>query len=215
MPSRKDLLLRLEHLEKSNEEERKASRELLNGVGEMMETIEGLIKTVEFQRKANEKQSKRIKGLKKETDGLKRANKDIRDNLRMVMETTVVPIVAAVVLKSFYKKGMQPVHTSDPVPDNHADIIRRHRRKFNAFGLENRQEMLDFAEVWPEVMLARNATAHEVTGDDVVSILSYCRGKLHQVLGRAFRSLWGISPSNWHNATGARKALVFRDSSDR
>ena len=59
-------------------------------------------------------------------------------------ETTVVPVTAAVVIKSFYKKGLQLVHTSDPVPDGPVDIIRKHQHRFNTFDLASKQEALGF-----------------------------------------------------------------------
>lgn len=65
----------------------------------------------------------------------------------MVTEAAVVPIAAAVVPKSFYKKGMRLVHTSDLVPDGRVDIIRKHQHRFNAFDLANKQETPGFAGI--------------------------------------------------------------------
>lgn len=62
-------------------------------------------------------------------------------------ETTVVPIAAAVVPKSFYKKGMRLVHASDFVHDGRVDIIRKHQHRFNAFDLANKEETLGFADI--------------------------------------------------------------------
>ncbi|RPA96094.1 hypothetical protein L873DRAFT_1263851 [Choiromyces venosus 120613-1] len=114
MPSRKDLLLRLEQLESTYEGHKKANEE---------------------QKKATEENREIIEEQKEK--GLKRTNKelqDLRGNFR-VMDTTVVPIVAAVVLKSFYKKGLRLVQMRNHVPGTRADIICRDQDRFNEFGL--------------------------------------------------------------------------------
>ncbi|RPA96078.1 hypothetical protein L873DRAFT_1811951 [Choiromyces venosus 120613-1] len=114
MPSRKDLL-RLEHLKSTYEGHRKAA--------------DGLKKATEGNREIIEEQKKK---------GLKRTNQepqDLLDNFRVVVDTTMVPIVTAVVLKSFYKKGLRLVQMRDHVSDIRADIIRRHQDRFNEFCL--------------------------------------------------------------------------------
>ncbi|RPA91537.1 hypothetical protein L873DRAFT_299698 [Choiromyces venosus 120613-1] len=151
---------------------------------------------------------------KKTTEGQAKEVEQLNQDMRAVMSTTVVPIVAAVVLKSLYKKGVGLAPSEAHLSDTRGNTIRQHHDWFSRFGLANRQEMLDFAEVWPVVMAARNTAAHEVTGDNVITALSYCKGNLRRVLERAFRSLWGISPSNWHNASAAQRVMVFRNCSD-
>ncbi|PWW80719.1 hypothetical protein C7212DRAFT_340849 [Tuber magnatum] len=186
MSPRRNLSSRAEALERRIEEQRK--------------TIAELRKTGEELRKSGEELRKTGGELRKPSEELKNSYQRVRSNLTEVISTAVVPIVAAVVLESFYKKCMQSVHTGDPLSEDGADIIRRHRNRFDDFGLADEQEMLEFAEAWPGVMSAGDTAAH---GDEVVLALSYCQGNLHRVLQRAFTSLWGISPGDWHNATEA------------
>lgn len=85
-------------------------------------------------------------GQNKAIDGLKQAYRGLRDDPGMMTETTVVPITAAVVIKTFCKKGLQLIHTSDLVPDGPVDIIRKHQHRFNTFDLASKQEALGFVD---------------------------------------------------------------------
>ncbi|CUS12975.1 unnamed protein product [Tuber aestivum] len=167
-------------------------------VEEQLETIAELVETGEEIRKSTEE-------LRKSNEELEHS----RSRLDGVMRKIVVPTVTAVVFESFFKKAMG-LADADPLPDGRADIIRGRQNLFNDFDLENEQEILEFADAWSDAVSAGNTAAREVTGDRVVLALQYCEGNLHRLLQKAFTFLWGISPSDWHNATEAQRALTLR-----
>ncbi|KAG0634515.1 hypothetical protein HOY80DRAFT_985997 [Tuber brumale] len=141
----------------------------------------------------------------------------LSQQLERVMKDTVVPIVAAVVMKAMYKKAVeisQPDQNAER-QDDRLERIRNPRSQLEGeFGYNNTKQAAEFTDMWSEVIGELNTATREVTGDDVVAILPYCEERRRRVLERAFKSLWGISPGDWPNATPEQKGLVFRDCTD-
>ncbi|KAG0636443.1 hypothetical protein HOY80DRAFT_1088483 [Tuber brumale] len=151
--------------------------------------IAELRKMNEEQRKIDEEQSKVITEPRESHEELKRPDQVLRDDPGCLLALVTLSLV------------------TDPTifPSMKADSTLLALRL---------SQTLEFADTWPGVVLARNTAVHEVSGDKVISVLRYCEGNLRCVLQRVFRSLWGISPSDWHNSTAAQRALTFRNSSD-
>ncbi|KAG0129453.1 hypothetical protein HOY82DRAFT_540774 [Tuber indicum] len=168
------------------------------------------------QRKNGKSQSAKKK-LKDEMKELERQNQELSEQLEAATKGTLVPIVAAVVLKALYKRGLKVTPESSNNQVNREEMIRDRKGKYADFGCENEAQVDELADVWSGVIDARNTVAHLVTGDDVVGILPYCGDQLHNVLDRGFTSLWGISPDDWRagKATPRQKALKFRNFANR
>ncbi|KAG0643238.1 hypothetical protein HOY80DRAFT_1133977, partial [Tuber brumale] len=89
----------------------------------------------------------------------------------------------------------------------------RHRAKIG-FAILLESLCPQIASLLSIVIPQRNTAAHEVPGDDVLAILPHCRENQGRVLEWTFRSLRGISPSDWRNATLEEKQQVFRNSTN-
>ncbi|KAG0640881.1 hypothetical protein HOY80DRAFT_1040679 [Tuber brumale] len=182
---------------------------------EVRESQERLVEQLEARLRQMTEESAAWKKKYEETrekEANLRAKRKEEKRKRFQYYNRMVPIIAAVVLKSVYERavGIGNKRWYGGKRDDRDHMIRNLHWRFAQIGYENAQQVDGLADIWSGVMEARNTAAHQVRGEDVIDILPYCDERLRHVLETAFWLLWGIAPGHWHFATPEQKGLVLR-----
>ena len=130
------------------------------------------------------------------------------------MNTTVAPIVAAVVYKSMYKL-LYPVNSdtefNDPYEHLTENILKR-KESYGEVGLRSKSEMVQFSSSLPTVLNRRNRGAHSTRGDDVLRCRPWFSPIVKLIVIRGFSKLFRTYPEVWEHAKPELKAIVIYNS---
>ncbi|PUU80246.1 hypothetical protein B9Z19DRAFT_1123867 [Tuber borchii] len=213
-------LLRKENRRENPRDPRKelaALREQLKEQEEANQALRESYRALEakYNKKRDEESVKRTENqqLLKTIQELRLENAALTQKTVAVMAERV-PLVAAVVMKSVYKKAANIPSRESAGQDTRIKKMRSLGHKFQDMGCEGQEKINEFIEMWSTVIEQRNDAAHKVTGDKVLEILPYCEERMRRVLEQAFRSLWEVSPSDWPNVTPEKKDREFRNCTD-
>ncbi|RPA93298.1 hypothetical protein L873DRAFT_69627 [Choiromyces venosus 120613-1] len=121
-------------------------------------------KTKQWEKKYNDKRDAESEKRKK-TESLeetvkKHAEKEalLSQQLETIMKDTLVPIIAAVVMKAMYKRAARVPQQDQNAggQDDRVERIRNLRSRFLELGYENAEQVVEFADMWSEVIAVQN-----------------------------------------------------------